>query len=234
MIGVIGGMGPLATADFVNKVVTLTVAEIDECHVPMLISNDPRIPRRPAAILDNGPSPLIRLLEIRDRLINAGATALVMPCNTAHYWHRELSENCPLPFPSLIVVTCEETVQNSADGDMVGLIATEATLASRLFQTDLTARHRNVVLPSDAIAKHYMLAAIASVKAGRIAESTQLMRFTVEHLLSQGATKVILACTEAPIAVAGLPEELKKTCVDSTEALARATIRLWDQIRPDP
>lgn len=231
MIGVIGGMGPLATADFVQKVVMLTVAEHDEDHVPLLVSNDPRIPRRPAAIMAGGESPLARLIDIRDRLIGAGATALVMPCNTAHYWHGALTEGCPLPFPSIIDVTCDKVIAETFDNDSVALIATQATLASGLFQTQLEQRQRRVVLPSEDVVNQFMLASIADVKAGRLSEAAQRMKVTIDHLLSQGARKVILACTEAPIAVSGLAGEFDQHCVDSTEALAHATIQLWEQIR---
>ncbi len=86
MIGVLCGMGPLATADFFSKVIAATPAKGDADHVPLLIQSDPRIVSRPAAILGNGRSPLPDLLLGRDRLIQAGATALAMPCNTAHFW----------------------------------------------------------------------------------------------------------------------------------------------------
>jgi aspartate racemase len=103
MIGVIGGMGPLATVDFMHKVILATPAEVDEQHVPLLVSNDPRIPRRPAAILGDSESPFPRLLEIRDRLLRAGATALVMPCNTACPRRPNFDPPCRLNFdPGLV------------------------------------------------------------------------------------------------------------------------------------
>ena len=81
MIGVLGGMGPLATVDFFNKVLAATPAQGDADHVPLLIQSDPRISPRPAAIFGSGRSPLPELLAGRDRLISAGATMLAMPCN---------------------------------------------------------------------------------------------------------------------------------------------------------
>lgn len=229
MIGVIGGMGPLATADFMQKVIAATSAEHDEQHVPLLISSDPRIPRRPAALLDGGESPLPRLIEIRDRLIVAGATALVMPCNTAHYWHCELVAGTSVPFPSIVEVTCDAVVSKTRDHDRVGLVATQATLVTGLFQDALDRRHRTTVSPSDEITRQCMLPAIALVKAGKVSQASELMRETVEHLLQMGVTSVILACTEAPIAMSLFPELVDQYCIDSTEALAVATVQLWDQ-----
>jgi len=231
MIGVIGGMGPLATADFVQKVISATSAEHDEQHVPMLISNDPRIPRRPAAILQGAQSPLPRLMEIRDNLIHAGATALVMPCNTAHYWHADLMQGCRLPFPSIIELTCDQVTTKAADGGLVGLVATEATLATGLFQTALERRGLSSLVPTDQIVREFMLPSIAYVKSGQLAKAAPLMQATVHHLLENNAKTVILACTEAPIAMSGVPDFMDKHCVDSTDALARATVDLWGQIK---
>jgi aspartate racemase len=229
MIGVIGGMGPLATADFLHKVIAATPAEDDEQHVPLLISSDPRIPRRPAAILQGGESPLPRLLEIRDRLIQAGATALVMPCNTAHHWHAELQRGCTVPFPSLIDIACDAAAARTAEGACIGLVATRATLAAGLFDAALAARGRRALRPTDALLDAAMLPAIAHVKAGRLAQAGPLMAQAVQGLLDRGADLVVLACTEAPIALAAAPGDLQARCVDSTLALAKATVMLWQQ-----
>jgi aspartate racemase len=231
MIGVIGGMGPLATADFLNKVIAATPAEHDDEHVPLLISNDPRIPRRPAAILEGAESPLPRLREIRDRLIAAGATALVMPCNTAHHWHAALAADCPVPFPSIIDAACDEVAARSSAGGRVGLVATRATLAARLFEPALAARGRLALLPNDALLDSAMLPAIAHIKAGRLTQAGPLMARAVQALLDQGAEVVVLACTEAPIALAPAPANLQARCVDATQSLANATVALWLKMR---
>ena len=93
MLGVIGGMGPLATADFFHKLIAATPAAGDEDHVPVLIHSVPQLPSRPAAILRGGASPLPQLMQARDRLLTAGATMLAMPCNTAHYWYDDLARD---------------------------------------------------------------------------------------------------------------------------------------------
>ena len=108
MIGILGGMGPLATLDFFNKVLAATPAQGDADHVPLLIQSDPRIPSRPSAILGDGPSPLPALMAGRDRLVAAGATALAMPCNTAHFWFSDLSAGCPVPFIGIVDVCMTE------------------------------------------------------------------------------------------------------------------------------
>src|SRR4030095_9258025 len=125
MLGVLGGMGPVATADFFAKLLVATPASRDEDHIPTLVHSLPQIPSRPAAILRGGPSPLPALLRARDRLITAGATMLAMPCNTAHHWHADLTRGLNLPFPHIADAVASEIPRG--DGRL-GLIATAATL----------------------------------------------------------------------------------------------------------
>ena len=166
MIGVIGGMGPLATTDFLNKVIEEAHAAVDEDHVPLLISCDPRIPPRPAAILAGGESPLPRLLEIRNWLLNAGATALVMPSNTAHYWYDELTADCPVPFLSIVESGCLEALRLAGAGASVGVVGTRATLATGLFDRELERHGLVASTPTEAELQRSLLPAIAAVKAG--------------------------------------------------------------------
>ena len=227
MIGVLGGMGPLATADFFSKVIAATPAAGDGDHVPLLIQSDPRIPSRPEAILHGGESPLPALLAGRDRLIAAGVTALAMPCNTAHFWFAELQSGCPVPFLSIVEVTCAEAAAVAAPGARIGLIATGATLATHLFDRRLAALGFAPLLPPAADMTALVLPAIALVKAGRAQEGGQLVERAVQALLAAGATTVVLACTETPLALDAVQSPLRGQCVDCTAALARACVAWW-------
>lgn len=230
VVGVIGGMGPLATADFFRKVIECTDADDDAGHVPLVIASDPRIPPRPPALLSGGDSPLPALRSIRDRLIAFGARMLVMPCNTAHHWHAELVGDCALPFPSIIDVSCDEVALGLAPGARVGIIATRATLAARLFEPALARRGLTAIVPDDALLESCILPSIAGVKAGKLDAARTPMRRAVQSLLERGAERVLLACTEAPIAMAGAADEAALT-VDTTLALARATVKGWHSLR---
>ncbi len=225
---------PLATADFFSKVNAETAAEHDEEHVPLLISSDPRIPPRPPSILAGTESPLPRLIEIRDRLLSAGASALVMPCNTAHHWHAALANGCAVPFPSIIDAACDEAaarlLADDAAGARIGLVATRATLAARLYEPALAAPGLAPLLPSDALLDELMLPAILHVKAGRLAQAGPLMQPAVQARLDDGAAVVVLAGTEAPIAMSAAPAALQARCVDTTLALARVTVLPWQPL----
>ncbi len=234
MIGILGGMGPLATADFFSKVIAATPATGDGDHVPLLIQSDPRIPSRPEAILRAGESPLPALLAGRDRLIAAGAIALAMPCNTAHFWFNELREGCPVPFLSIVDVTCDEVAGLAKPGEKIGLIATGATLATHLFDHRLETMGWVPMLPEDRDMVSLVLPAIELVKRGRAQEGGRLVEQAVRALLARGAKAVVLACTETPLALDAVASELRNQCVDSTGALARACVRWWESHKSQP
>lgn len=229
MMGVLGGMGPLATVDFLTKLMAATPATCDADHVPLLIQCDPRIAPRPAAILSGAPSPLPALRAGRDRLVAGGALALAMPCNTAHFWHAELARDCPVPFLSIVQACCDELGALAAPGASIGLIATRATLAARIFDAPLQAAGYGVLLPEDAALEELILPAIAQVKAGRAAEGGPLIEQAVARLMAQGSAAVILACTETPVALDAIASPLRTHCIDSTAALARSCVAWWSR-----
>lgn len=227
MIGVLGGMGPLATVDFFQKVIAATPATRDEDHVPLLIQSDPRIPPRPPAILLGAESPLASLLVARDRLIAAGALALAMPCNTVHFWFRDLAKDCPVPFLSIVDACCQELGSRAAPGAQVGVIGTRATLAANLFSAPLAALGFAALQPLEQEMDELVLPGIQLVKAGHSAEGGHLIERAVDHLLARGASLVILACTETPLALDAIQSDRRASCIDSTNALARSCVAWW-------
>lgn len=227
MIGVLGGMGPVATVDFFHKVIVESQASCDEDHVPLLIQSDPRIPPRPAAILHGAESPLAVLMAGRDRLITAGARALAMPCNTAHFWFNDLAKDCPVPFLSIVDACCQELPGKAAPGAQVGVIGTRATLAAKLFETPLSNLGYTALQPLEQEMAEWVLPGIELVKAGRTAEGGHLIEQAVGQLLARGASVVILACTETPLALDAIQSEFRANCIDSTSALARSCVNWW-------
>ena len=227
MLGVIGGMGPAATADFFAKLIEETPATCDEDHVPTLIVSDPRLPGRPAAILGDGPSPLPALLALRDKLLAGGATLLAMPCNTAHYWYDDLARDCPVPFVSIVEASCDAVRQAVRPGSRVGLVGTRATLAAGIFDLRLQADGFSIVLPGEDELAAMILPSIRMVKEGKAAEAGRVLEPAVQALLDRGASAVILACTETPVALDAIGSPLIARCVDSNRALARACVARW-------
>jgi aspartate racemase len=225
-LGVIGGMGPLATVDFLAKLVELTPAKTDPEHVPVIVSSEPQIPSRPKAYFDpeHAPSPRPAILARRDMLLAAGARCLVMPCNTAHFWHDELTADCPVPFIHIVEATADDLARRGIADAKLGLIATEATLDGKLFETPLAARGFECIQPEESVMRDAVRPGINCVKEHRIADAEPYFRAAVEHLLERGAAAVVLGCTEVP---AGLPMKdpwVQAHTVDPTEALARAAL----------
>ncbi len=236
LLGVIGGMGPLATADFLCKLVAATPAEKDPDHVPVIVSSEPQIPSRPRAYFapDENPSPLPALRARRDMLLGVGAQCLVMPCNTAHYWYDELANDCPVPFIHIVEATREELRRRAIDGGVLGLIGTEATLAGALFERPLADAGYDCILPDDTVMQATVRPGIDFVKRHNTKDAEPLFREAVRHLLDRGAEAVILGCTEVP---AGLPMAdpwVSETCVDPTAALAKAAVEWALAVRREP
>lgn len=224
MLGVIGGMGPLATADFFRKLVDATPATDDQDHLPVLIHSVPQIPSRPAAILRAGPSPLPALLEARDRLLGAGATMLAMPCNTAHHWYDDLVAGCTVPFIHIVDAVAD---QLPADARELAIVATRATLLTRVFERRLAAHGVALTSPDEATYDRAVQPAIDAVKRGAAEEGGRLLEPVIAAELERGAAAVVLACTELPIALDAVASPLRARCIDSTDALARACVRHW-------
>lgn len=227
MLGVIGGMGPLATADFFRKLIDATPAKDDDEHIPVLIHSVPQVPSRPAAILRGGPSPLPALLAVRDRLLGAGATLLAMPCNTAHHWYDGLVEGCEVPFIHIVDAVAELLPEGAVE---FGIVATRATLRARVFELRLAQRGLALRAPDDATYERAVQPAIEAVKRGAVEDGGRLLEPVIAAQLDRGASAVILACTELPIALEAIASPLRARCIDSTDALARACVRAW--IRP--
>ena len=120
LLGVLGGMGPLATVDFLAKLIAATPAGDDADHVPLVASSIPQIPSRVAAILAGGASPIRALLDARDRLLAAGATLLAMPCNTAHRWYDDLARGIAVPFLHIADAATDDVAARVPAGATVG------------------------------------------------------------------------------------------------------------------
>src|SRR5438067_9637007 len=133
VVGVLGGMGPLATVDFLHKLLKATPAKTDQEHVPVLVSSIPQVPDRTRAYRGEGESPLEAMVDSGLRLVEGGAGLIVIPCNSAHLWFDELRARVGLPMLHMVDAAIEEAVADRAGVATLGLLATDATLASGLY-----------------------------------------------------------------------------------------------------
>lgn len=222
-IGILGGMGPLATADLFRKIVLLTDAERDNDHIRIYIDDNASIPDRTAAILSGGPDPLPAMTDSLRKLEACGADCIIMPCNTAHYFLPRLQALTEIPFLSMLEAAAR-ACRARFPGRTAAVLATKGTLAAGLYQRALEAESVPFLIPAPAEQDALMRVIYEGVKAGRPPETYRADMISVlERLAAQGAGCFILGCTELPLAAQALA--LDVPLVDPTAELAKAAIR---------
>nr|WP_325180068.1 amino acid racemase [uncultured Oscillibacter sp.] len=222
-IGILGGMGPMATADLFQKITALTDAAGDSEHIRIYIDSNAAIPDRTAAILDGGEDPVPAMTDSLRKLEGCGADSIIMPCNTAHYFLPRLEPLTKLPFLSMITAAAR-ACQMRFPGKNVGILATQGTLSAELYQKALAEERVPFLVPNEGERAALMEVIYQGVKAGAPpSHYREDFRFVIEGMTSRGAECFLLACTELPLAAQSLGLELP--CVDPTEELAKAAIR---------
>jgi aspartate racemase len=221
-IGIIGGMGPLATVKLFEKIVLYTRADADQDHPHTIIDSNTRIPDRTGYILQGGENPLGELVKSAVRLQEAGADFLVMPCNTAHYFYDEISNAVDIPFVNMIKETVS-TIKKSFPGSKVGLLSTTGTISSGVYGRELENEGLEYVIPSgdhqDAI-----MELIYNIKMGRYENDLTAFNGAIGELNAQGAGVMLLGCTE--LSVAGDMYEFPSGVgyVDALQVLAKKAV----------
>jgi aspartate racemase len=232
LLGILGGMGPLATADFMHKLIAETPAAGDADHVPVVVWSVPQIPDRPGFILHGGESPLPAMLDGIRVLRGAGATCIAIPCNTAHYWYDDLARAAGVPVLHIADAACDMLERRGIRGEAVGLMATRGTLAAGFYQQRLEARGYHPLLSTEADQRELVLPGIACVKRFRLDEAAALLLQAVARLRDAGARAIVLGCTEIPVALDHAGADAM--AVDATRALAQACVRWWRAADPRP
>lgn len=222
-IGILGGMGPLATADLFRKIVTLTKAGCDNDHIRIYIDDNSSIPDRTAAILSGGGDPVPAMSESLNKLAACGADCIIMPCNTAHYFLPRLQAQTEIPFLSMLEATAQ-SCRGRFPGKTAAVLATRGTLASGLYQQVLEAQNAAYLIPDEAEQDALMRVIYDGVKADAAPETYRAdWESVLAAMTARGADYFILGCTELPLAVDLLG--ITAPAVDPTEELAKTAIR---------
>lgn len=227
MLGVLGGMGPMATLDFVSKVIRHTPAQRDQDHIPMIVSLAAEIPDRTDAILGIGPDPFSAMRDALRGLEAAGADCIAIPCNTAHHWHGALQAETEVPILNIVEAVLEALPGGPAG--RIGILATTGTLKAGIYQHAFDKRRMDWLVP-DEHRQGEVMRAVRLVKGGDIQQATGIMKEQTEALLAAGCRHVAMACTEIPIALAGANAEFGEVLVDATDALAVASVKMASDI----
>jgi len=223
MLGVLGGMGPLASAHFMVRLTLLTPAARDQDHIPTVLWSDPRVPDRTIGKLHGGEDPLPWLLRGVAGLRRAGCGAIAIPCNTAHGWYDAVRAAAEVPILHIVDAAAEELRRQGVRGGRIGVMGTQATLSMRLYQDRLGASGWDCIVPSQDEMDRQVTPAIALVKANRVADAYTPLAQVVRSLAARGGAAVVLGCTEIPLGIQAGPA-LEAPIVDTIDSLARAAI----------
>lgn len=226
-LGVIGGLGPMATAYFFQLVTQMSQAETDQEHIETIIYSKPTIPDRTKYILNrNEKNPVEDIIEVGNVLKASGADVIAIPCITAHFFHSEIEDAIGLP----IIHGIEETAIYLKERNIakVGIMATDGTIQSELFQKCFQNHGLQSVLPDEENQKKVMSIIYDNVKAGKAVDMDNFKEIS-NYLFGQGAQVIILACTE--LSIVKRDYKLPAGYLDVLEVLAGCAVKKCGAIR---
>ncbi len=221
-LGVIGGLGPIATAYFYELMIKMTDAKRDQEHTEIIIFSKPSIPDRTDYILGRSKeSPVEPMIEIGKALVLLGVDYLAMPCVTAHYFHEQLTGGINRPILHII----RETAACLKDQgiERAGIMATDGTIHSGLFQTELLSHGITPLIPSKEGQTYVTDLIYKNIKSNRPAEMDKF-RAVKEELMDMGAQVIILGCTE--LSLIKRDYEIGSGFIDAMEVLAKTCVTL--------
>ena len=220
--GILGGMGPRATVDFIAKIIERTPAATDQDHLRLLLDHNPRTPNRHAAIGGDGTELGQHLADMARGLERAGADFLVMPCNTAHAFNDRIQAAVTIPLVSIIDEVVASLKQQWPDRKKVGVMAATGCLQAQLYQSALQrAGYLPVLWDTNQLEEFMNL--LYRIKAGDASAKVRQQCSGLAKLLLQNGAEVLLAgCTEIPLVLDS--QSVSVPLVDSTEVLVASVI----------
>lgn len=230
VIGVLGGMGPEATASFYMKIIKETEVSKDQDHLRTIIDSNPKIPDRTQAILNDGPSPVSKMIETANNLKVAGASVVVMPCITAHYFYDAIQKEVDIPMHHVLKGLNKYLDEKYPDVKKIGVLSTTATKKTQLFQTHI--KSKETVFPGEHEQEHKVMEAIygeKGIKQGNTGDYPQsLLVETAERLINEeGCELIIGGCTEVELVLNS--SNLSVPFIDPMRVAARDLTRSDDR-----
>ena len=228
-LGILGGMGPAASAEFMVRLVAQTPAEKDQDHIPTILWSDPTVPDRSTSLLKNDDKPLPYLLDGIRGLFSAGCNLIVIPCNTAHFWYSELARQNPRVTIIHIVDSVADALRDvNVVNSTIGLMGTQATIELGLYQYKLNKQGWNCIVPSKDEMDTLVQPAIDLIKANRIDEAHPMLMTVIHSLIAKGAKAVVLGCTEIPLAIKeGTVQNIPT--INSIDSLVKSAIKYFSR-----
>ena len=199
MIGILGGMGTQAGLDFCNKLAKFYRGKLDQDYPMFVLFNKSNTPRRPENLKKY--NKILKELVVGCKMLEKNKCRfIVMPCNTAHYWHKDIQKKIKVPLLSMPKEVYLYTSKTCKKNSKIGILCTEATLKTKIYNKYFDKKF-NLISPNKNMQKNSVNKAINFVKKGKVKEAEKILKPAVNYLIKQKCKKIILGCTELPIAI---------------------------------
>jgi aspartate racemase len=232
MIGILGGMGTQAGLDFCNKLAKLNRGKLDQQYPMFVLYNKSNTPKRPEN-LKKYYNVLNALVEGCKMLEKNKCKFIVMPCNTAHYWQEDIQKKIKIPLISMPKEVYKHTKKTCKKNSKIGILCTEATLKTKVYNKYFD-KDFNLISPEKLIQKNSVNKSIKFVKMGKIKEAEKVIRPAVKYLIKNKCKKIILGCTELPIAIFAYKSFKKikksKVFIDPNLLLAEVSLKKYKSL----
>ena len=229
MIGILGGMGTQAGLDFCSKLAKLYRGKLDQQYPMFILYNKSNTPKRPEN-LKKYYNVLDELVKGCKMLSKNKCKFIVMPCNTAHYWHHDIQKKIKIPLLSMPKEVFNYTKQNCKKNTKIGILCTEATLKTKVYHQYFDKKYE-FISPTKNLQKSSVNKSIKYVKMGKVKEAEKALRPAVNQLIKKKCKKIILGCTELPIALFAYKSFKKakdsKLFIDPNLLLAQVCMRKY-------
>ena len=229
MIGILGGMGTQAGLDFSTKLAKLYRGKLDQKYPLFLLYNKSNVPKR-LAQKKSYKRVLKSLLDGCLFLQKNKCKFIAIPCNTAHHWYKDLNKKLRIPIISMPKEVFNYTKKNCSHKSKIGILATESTLKTRIYH-EIFEKKYSLIKPTKVLQKNCVNKAIDYVKKGKVKEAEKVIKPAIHFLLKNKCKKIILACTELPVAIFAYKSFKKikssKTFLDPNLILAKASVKRY-------
>jgi aspartate racemase len=222
-LGILGGMGPAASAEYVARLVAQTPATCDQEHIPFVLWNNPQVPDRSTSLRNEDDRPLPFLLQGVQVLKAVGCDLIVIPCNTAHFWYDEMIK-LKVPIVHIVDSVADAIRDAGVDSGTIGVMGTQATVELGLYQYKLNKAGWLCIVPSKEEMDTLVQPAIDLIKAGKVLEAQLPIMKVVHSLIDRGAQAVVLGCTELPLAIQ-ISTENGIPLINSIDSLVKSAIK---------
>ena len=224
-LGVLGGMGPAASAEFLVRLIEQTTAGCDQEHIPVILWSDTTIPDRSTSLLNGDDLPWEYIRRGIQGLKNAECDHIVVPCNTAHFWYDRMAE-LGVPMTHIVDSVANQLIENKVVNTTIGILGTQATISQGLYQTRLEQQGWKCITPTSKEMTEFVQPAIDLIKAGKITMAEGLLIQVIAQLIDWGANAVVLGCTEIPLAVRARFYK-NRPLINSIDSLVNSVLTEW-------